>query len=716
MIRYENRPIPPSWDGKSHHKKIRESGMKFRGVDGEGVTGKDGVHRYVLLGVGDQQIENPDGIGWREAFEFLYSQFKPGIAYCGFFLLYDFTQILKTLPEERARMLWTSEGKARRKHRTANRMPHPVEYQGWQFDLLGTKRLRIRPKTCSCMVPSCKCKHEPWMYVCDVGGFFQTSFINVIDPAKWTHPIVSDNEFAMILEGKKRRKSAVLDADMRRYNVLENLVLERVLETLDTGFLQMQVHLPASKWFGPGQAAQTWMKGRAPERKTIIQNVPEWFIEAARASYIAGWFELFIHGYVPGITHEYDINSAYPDVIAGLPCLLHGKWTQGKGEYDGDTSNLTLIHAKVAAHPGSPIGAMLHRDQHGRISRPYNTAGWYWLDEIQAATDAGIIATCQTDRWVSYKPCSCAPPLREVRDLYKLRLEVGKDTPLGKASKTTYNSEYGKIAQSIGEPMYGNAIYASRITSGCRKKIYQAIGTHPMGVNGVCMVATDAVYFLEKHPTLSLSEELGEWGYTEKNNITLFKPGVYWDDKARDAITAGESPVFKARGISTREFSRHIQDIDSTFKAWGNRPPGILDIYGNPVAWPSVSYIPEFAMTTCLQALRRGKWDTAGSVYTGKPVTQNSNPADKRSELYKDTWNGRTIYRSRPHAYGANAEPEIGLIESEPYKKRFGYDDPWSDESREENGISPDGYVSDEMKEFLYDSIEGIDWDAEYQW
>lgn len=690
--------------------------MRFIGVDGEGVTGPDGVHRYVLLGVGDKQIENPAGLDWKQCLEFLYSQYRPGVAFCGFFLLYDFTQWFKTLPEERAMMLWTSEGKARRKHRTPNRAPHPVEYQGWQFDLLGTKRLRIRPKLCSCTVPSCKCTHAPWMYVCDVGGFFQTSFVNVINPRKWTTPVVTADEFATVMEGKQRRRSAILDDDMRRYNILENRILTRVLETLDRGFLEMHVHLPASKWFGPGQAAQTWMHGRAPDRNTIRQCVPEWYMDAARASYYGGWFEAFIHGYIPGVTHEYDINSAYPDAIAQLPCLEHGEWTQGEGEYTGPDENLTLIHATVTAPTGSPIGAMLHRDQHGRISRPVNTAGWYWRDEIQAATTAGIVETCTVDRWVSYKPCHCPPPMREVQDLYQMRLEKGKDTPLGKAAKLVFNSEYGKFAQSVGEPMYGNAIYASRITSGCRKKIYQAIGTHPMGPRGVVKVATDAVYFLEPHPTLTVSERLGEWGYAQKHNLTVFKPGVYWDDKARDAIRAGQSPVFKARGINTRDFAAHIADIDTQFQAWRNRPPAIIDVYGNPVEWPHVTYVPEFAMTTCLQAIRRGAWNTAGAVYTGRPVTQNSNPADKRSELYPTTHNGRHIYRSLPYAYGANAEPSIGIIESEPYRKRFGYDDPWSDETREDMGITFDGYVTDEMKEILLDSTEGVEWNAEYTW
>src|SRR6266849_847841 len=103
---------------------------EFVCVDGEGITLPNGEHRYVLLGVGQQQISNPNGLEWTECFEFLWSQFRKGsVAYTGFFLGYDFVQMLKTLPEERARMLLTKEGRAKRQPRSAKRpMPFPVRY------------------------------------------------------------------------------------------------------------------------------------------------------------------------------------------------------------------------------------------------------------------------------------------------------------------------------------------------------------------------------------------------------------------------------------------------------------------------------------------------------------------------------------------------------------------------------------------------------------
>lgn len=701
-----------SWSGSSHHKLASETRMRFVGVDGEGVRDAYGRHRYVLFGVGDRQIENPEGLTWKDCFKHLYRCYEKGVVFVGFFLAYDFTQWFKTMPQERVWRLLTTEGIASRKHRLPHRLPHPVEYDGWQFDMLGMKRLRIRPKTCDCVYVTCKCAKKPWMYLCDVGSFFQTSLVSVLDPKNWKEPVVTDDEYQLILEGKKRRKDAVLDDDMRRYNRLENEILSRVMESVDEGFMQMKVHLPAQKWFGPGQVAQAWMKGKVVERKQFLEVTPDWVVEAARASYFGGWFETFIHGIIPGVTYEYDINSAYPYIISRLPCLEHGTWNRGNGvPKDSRSSDLVLVKAEVHGFDERPthIGAMLHRDKKGRISRPVHTAGWYWKHELDAAVRAQCIREYVISEWIRYDACECPAPLKDIEQLYLLRLQVGKDTPLGKGCKVGYNSFYGKFAQSIGDPVFGNAVYASLITAGCRTMILDAIATHPEGKSAVAMIATDGVYFTSRHPGLSISDRLGEWGVTEKNNLCVFKPGVYWDDKTREMIKKGEeNPKFKARGINVRDFAKHLREVDDMFWEWRDTP-AVNGVWGED-QWPEVSYRGSFAMTTCLQAIRRGDWGSAGTVTDEKPLVQSSNPKDKRQYAWKDGM----LIRSEPYVYGAGCQE--GSIETFPYVKRFGAEDPWSQESREEYGITWDSYVGDELRDLLLDSDEGIDYETEFQW
>lgn len=716
----------------SHHPTGVED---FVCIDGEGITlsrlGGPRLrdtsrpdHRYVLLGAGEVQIENPSGLDYMEILPFLYEQFKPRTAYVGFYLGYDFTQWLKTLPEDRVRRLITIDGRESR--RSQSPAMHgkflPVDVDEWQIDMLGSKRFQFRRKECSCETVKCPHPKGPWMYICDAGGFFQTSFLNVINPENWQTPILSVREYDTILEGKAARGSAELDDDMRKYNRLENDVFRRVMHDLNDGFRKLDVNLPAQSWFGAGQAAQAWMRNRAPKRTVIEDAVPDWFADAARQSYFGGWFEQQAHGHIPGVTYENDINNAYPFIIATLPCLLHGTYTRGIGKPPPMAAGtLCLVRALVwgqrphsERRRGTALGAMLHRDAQGRICRPIITSGWYWLDELQSAINAkcvmGSLSPANFYEWVAYAPCDCKPPLWQVKHLYQMRLDIGKKSSLGKAAKTTNNSIYGKTAQSVGMPQYANPVYASRITSGCRRMILDAIATHPGGKSNVVMVATDAVFFLDPHPLLTYGKGLGEWECEPRNNLTLFKPGVYWDDAARDRIAAGEHPNFKARGISAKDFASTITQIDNEFSMWGDDPPPIDNPEFTPeqlqamgaVRWPKVRFTSGFAMVTALQALTRNEWSLAGSVSTGKELVQNANPEDKRTDIWYDRNGGRPVYRSEPHIAGSNAVhrhsgniSEWGTIKREdyssaPYEKRFGMDDPFSDEYTQRDGVSPD--------------------------
>lgn len=647
----------------------------FRGIDGEG-TGRGGEHKYVLLGCGPEPAENPGGLDFSAIASHLYSQFKahPDTVWCGFFLGYDFTQWLKLLPQHKAERLFHPEMRPRNPvlNKETGELednplgPWPVTWDGWEFDILGMKRFKLRPE-----FPA----DSKWMYICDAGSFFQASLLSVINPASWSEPVVTEDEYAQIKAGKEHRDSASLDDDMRRYNALENDVLSRLMGRLARGFAKAGVHLDKDQWFGPGQAAAAWMASngvpdgemvhQAVTRNRAIRNP----LDTGRMSYYGGWFEIFAHGHIPGTTWEYDINSAYPYIISRLPCLLHGNWELDDApiRIGHDDSPIRLVHAAVLGK--DPVcGAMLHRDKDHRISRPHSTSGWYWESELSAGISAGVIDDVQVLSGIRYLPCDCKPPLRGVAGLYEERLRVGKDTPEGKAYKLLYNSIYGKFAQSIGKPRFGNSIYASLITSGTREMILDAIATHPEGTNALLMVATDGLYFRSRHPALRTSQALGTWSETRKENLLLFKPGVYWDDDTRKRIGSGRDPRFKARGISSKAFAHKLAEIDTAFSRW--------DGTGD---WPSVTFESGFSMVTCQQALQRGRWDTAGTV-TDVWLDQDSDPSAKRlCPPYRD----RDIWRTRVHPGGQ---------ESVPYDKTFGQPDPY------EYGINDDGTVLDSWR------------------
>lgn len=666
----------------SRSRKRAEYRRQFIGIDGEGVTRPNGEHIYDMLSVGSETLTSSDGtqLHYKEIFRFLYEHFKenPEAIFVGFFLGYDFNQWFRTLPENRAGMLLTKAGRTVRQRKNHTYLgPFPVDDGEWEFDILGMKRFKLRPlgsKT-----------DDAWMYINDSGPFFQTSFLNVINPAEWDSPIVSNEEFALIKKGKEERGVRLTLAEQFRkraettkYNCLENDVLSRVMERLNSGFTSIGVRLKKDQWYGPGQAAQTWMRNEGiPTHEEVAKAVPEWAWEAAQASYYGGWFEVFAHGHIPGTSYEYDINSAYPHIIAQLPCLLHGKWERGSSGHpnllEPQEDRIVLVHAQVHGND-SIVGAMLHRTKQHRICRPYNTQGWYWGHELNAAINAGLVDSYRVLEWVSYRACGCTVYGDKMRNLYEARLRVGKNTPEGKAYKLIYNSCYGKHAQSIGQPRFANSVYASLITAGCRTMILDAIATHPTKTESLLMVATDGVYFREPHPYLDISpKELGKWDESEKRNLTLFMPGLYWDDSTRDRLRSGQSPKLKSRGISATDLAKRVFQLDELFDN--------LDEFGN---WPELVIPIDFNMTSCVQALTRNKWELAGTISHNDEKRISANPGTKRdpTELYREN----EIYRSIPFDIADK-------LETTPYDKTFG--------KPEELGFSDDG----ELERILYEML-----------
>lgn len=691
--------------------KAREL-TEFIGVDGEGVTycancneikrdesnscvcgSSDWIHDYVLLSVGSESLYNEDAshLHWRQIFPFLYEQFEknPNAAFVGFFLGYDFTQWLRTLNESRARSLLSKEGIAKRNRKKSggNPMPFPVHVGEWEWeiDMLGMKRFRIRPGTG--LPPGGIKNTKPWMVICDSGSFFQMRFTSAIKPE--IGKLITQEEYDTVLEGKSRRSTAKFDAAMVRYNLLENDILGRVMAQLNDGFKAAGLKLRKDQWFGPGQAAQAWLdKIGAPTGELIREVVPEYAREAARKTYFGGWFEIFRHGVVPGLAYEYDINSAYPYVISRLPCLLHGKWSscvvEGKRELReldslGERS-IRILHG-VATGDDLWVGALLHRTKEGRVMRPNKTAGWYWQHEVEAGMAAGIIDTFEVDEYVQYDGCDCPPPFRAIADLYQLRIDVGKNSSHGKAYKLIYNSAYGKMAQSIGNPKYSNPIYASLITTGCRTMITHAIATHPKKTKDLLMVATDGVYFRSPHPSLEIDKSrLGAWDESTKQNLTLFMPGIYWDDASRQAIKEGKDPKLKSRGISASDLGSCIAEIDKQFKK-----------HKMGDEWPAIELPIKFNMVTAVLALARGKWETAGKVSFDGVKKLNSNPHTKRNPSSWVDPENDYIIASLPYSVG----PEL---ESTPYDRRFG------DEMEELNmtiEVNPDGEFTHDFTEML---------------
>lgn len=736
-------------------KRRKESGPLFIGFDGEGyntpITAYDWEeidgemtevpvqtveHRFNQLTVGDMTYCTPNAeqMSYTEALQHIwdsteeYRNENPDRRVClvGFFLGYDFIQIFRTLPELAAWKLFSKAGQEMRRALQAKngwkRTPK-VHVGPWRLDMLAGKRLTIghvdHPKTT--------------ITICDVGAFFQTSFLNAINPEDWPEPVCTPEEFEIIKRGKEARGDLMTPKEVLaaqpetvQYNVTENIVLARLMTRLDEGFRSVDIHLRADQYYGPGQAAQTWMTNiGAPTSEELAEALPRHMYKITQGSYYGGWFEIFCHGHIPGVTWEFDITSAYPDIIRNLPCILCGEW---KNDHDGI---LRIANYHVRAPKSAVTGPLPHRRRDGTILRPLETRGYHWADEVEAAERAGLVEeyVSVADKW-SFHQTQCehksAYPFRVIEDLFLERIRVGKKTPSGKAMKLVYNSAYGKTAQSVGMPKFASPVYASLITSGCRTKILNAIATHPQGAKALVMVATDAVFFRshvegaekrilraqrqlkketltkaeykdfiawmaqQEHPDLNMTPNtLGAWEGEVKMNLTLFMPGVYWDDKARQAIANGGNLALKSRGISAKELSKYIAEIDRQFDEWDGTTYQLGDDDTEISEWPSLTLYSDFGLVSLPQALERDKWylagtlttyeDDDGNMITGARRDINADAKPKRgrgrfnpifqcAQLERDG----DVWRSWP--YEAVQVDGEKWVDTTPYSKGFGHD------------------------------------------
>ena len=368
----------------------------------------------------------------------------------------------------------------------------------------------------------------------DVFGFFQSSFIDAVQKFVGT----DDPDYGRVVAGKRQRSSfsySELESMVVPYMLGELRLLVRVMESLRSDFIDAGIAV--SSWHGPGGVANKVFS--IQNLKEYKNETPKEVNQASQYAYAGGRFEQFQLGYRQGPCYEYDIRSAYPSVIAGLPCLRHGHWEYVES-FEPDTFGVWNIEyssgtGRESFYQKQPLFV---RDPKGRIAYPSLAIGCYWTPEAAFCRDH------VTSGWVFRSQCDCVP-FRFVPEWYDKRAQWKLEgNSAEKALKLALNSLYGKMAQRVGSdgekaPTWHQLEWAGYVTSATRAKIYDAMLLNP---TAIIATETDAI-FSTAPLTLPLGGKLGEWELTEFTDLCYIQSGLYYGTK-----TNGEK-VEKYRGF-----------------------------------------------------------------------------------------------------------------------------------------------------------------------
>lgn len=548
----DNTPNPeynPHTDRKRAYKPrpTKFARGEFVAWDGEGLTGEDGRHRYVILcssAMPGDPLLDPSGISTRDALEFIATVGEQNrrAVHVVFGGGYDVNMILAELTHAQLEKIWAGK---------------------W-VTVYRKFRICYRPRksfTVKRFIPSLSYKDQPRQSVVlwDVWGFFQGTFVTACE--KYLGKNAPELQF--IAEQKQKRSTFdVADTtEIIRYCQAECMALVALMEKLR---LHMQeAGLQISRWDGAGACAAALLKRENVKLHKAITPVE--VRRAAQYAYAGGRMEVARYGHAPNTpVYHYDINSAYPTAMVGLPSLAGATWKRHTGFVAND-HRFALYHVRWNFKTAS-MYPFFWRSHDSSIFFPQEGEGWYWTPELYAALAAKLSGALRgkidvLESWVMTpatqgKPFAFLPPLYEQRRKWK-RDGVGAE----KVLKLAINSLYGKTAQHIGgrdgqPPSYHQLEWAGYITSFTRAMLYSA-ALPAITERALIMTATDGLYSLIPLPDLACGSGLGEWESHTHAGITVAQSGVYWTHESD-----GKASPF------CRGFDRGSLSVKSVVAAW----------------------------------------------------------------------------------------------------------------------------------------------------
>lgn len=492
---------------------MRSKRERWVGIDGEGVGRMR--HRYVMMCSSDGDvIEDREGLDTIVCLEFLLRIASRDARVCGYYLSYDWTMILKDLPDFELYTLLRPELRARSRD------------QGGGFERVEWGPYKLHYLAGAMWISCGKRRVTVW----DLGKYYQGPFVGALKD--WDlAPDVRDHIAAM-----KKRRSQFTWRDrkrMREYCLAECKALSELATCLERAHIDAEIKPRA--WHGPGSTAGALL-AREGIKEKLGPPLPAEIRTAAQIAYYGGRAEISRNGRIDRPVYEYDITSAYPYHATDLPCLVHARWGKTRRETDIRRAAAAIVCGDIH-HVRSDWGPLPVRLQSGAIVYPRGGARGYWYRDEWSVARTAFKGLKFDHAYVLHSDCDCRP-FGFLRSLFTRRLAVGKKTGEGRILKLALNSVYGKLAQRIGPAQYASTVWAGLITSGTRAQLLRHMLEHDR-LDSVLMLATDGLFSVEK-VKIDETPRLGGWERVEHPlGMTLVRPGIYY---------TGDG-VLRARGL-----------------------------------------------------------------------------------------------------------------------------------------------------------------------
>lgn len=274
----------------------------------------------------------------------------------------------------------------------------------------------------------------------------------------------------------------------------------------------------------------------------LFEEIPIKVNEFAWRSYFGARFEILKRGYI-GTAHLYDINSAYPYVLANIPDITKGKWRKSKKILDNAHLGFFKIECNILDCkyiPPFPFRT------NGMLIFPSGKFVTYCtLAELKACNNPKYYKILESFQYLDDNPIY---PYKDfIESIYQKRLEF-KETgnPLQLPLKIILNSIYGKTAQRVGNKI-GNLfspVISATITGTTRSMLYEFVKKYGIE-RDVVSFATDSIITTQKLDVDS--PDLGGWAYENSgDDVYVLQNGIYrfnWKWKKRGIGNLGNKQI-----------------------------------------------------------------------------------------------------------------------------------------------------------------------------